>query len=158
MQAIRTWAIGLCLASLGGMILRHIAPEKGSGTVFRVMLSAFFICVFLTPFFSLLTVPPDVFSDSFPTELQQPLLDEAIDRQLSSAVETAVKEATEATLSSRHLSAEKIEVETDFAEDGSIYIRQVTVTLSKESRGHRTEAKQVLETRLETNVNVEESP
>ena len=158
MQTIRMWAIGLCLASLGGMILRHIAPEKGSGTVFRVMLSAFFICVFLTPFFSLLTVPPDVFSDSFPTELQQPLLDEAIDRQLSNAVETAVKEATEATLSSRHLSAEKIEVETDFAEDGSIYIRQVTVTLSKESRGHRTEAKQVLEARLETNVNVEESP
>ncbi len=157
MQTIRTWAIGLCLASLGGMILRHIAPEKGSGTVFRVMLSAFFICVFLTPFFSLLTVPPDMFSDSFPTELQQPLLDEAINRQLSNAVEIAVIDIVETTLFARDISAEKIEVITDFAEDGSIYIQHISVTLSAKSRGHRSEAKQVLENRLETEVNVEES-
>lgn len=157
MQAIRTWAVGLCLASLGGMILRHIAPEKGSGSIFRVLLSAFFICVFLTPFYSLLSVPPDLFSTSFPEELQQPLLDEAVNRQLRDAVENAVKEIVDTTLSARHLSAEKVEVITDFDENGSIYIQQITVTLSKSCRGRRVEAKQLLENRLETDVNVEES-
>lgn len=158
MQTIRTWAIGLCLASLGGMILRHIAPEKGSGSVFRVVLSAFFICVFLTPLFSLMSVSTDIVMPSVPEEIQQPLLDEAINRELQSAVETAVKEIVDATLSARHLFAEKVEVLTDFAEDKSIYIKQITVTLSKESRGYRATAKRLLENRLETDVIVEERP
>ena len=156
-KSIGIWATGLCLAAVGGVILRHIAPEKGSGTVFRVLLSAFFLCVFFTPLYGLFSFTPTLSFDTLPAEMQESMLDETVARQLQNTVETAAADVTATALSARGLSAEKIEVITDIREDGSIYIVRVNVTLSRKCRGHRAEARELLENRLETDVTVEEA-
>ncbi len=156
MDDVRVWATGLCFAAIGGTILRRIAPEKGSGTVFRVLLSAFFICVFLTPFLGLMSFSPEFSWDALPVEYEQSLLEDAVNRQLRETVETAAADIAETALSARGLSAQKIDVTTDTAADGGIYISCVDVTLSDRSRGHKAEARELLENRLETTVNVKE--
>ena len=157
MESIRVWATGLCLAAIGGVILRRIAPEKGSGRVFRVLLSAFFICVFFTPLYGLFSFTPTLSFDALPTDIQDSLLDETVTRQLKTAVETAAREIAETALCARGLSAEKIDVTTDTRADGSIYILRVDVTLDRGSRGHVAEAREVLQNRLETDVVVREA-
>lgn len=157
MESIRVWATGLCLAAVGGVILRRIAPEKGSGRVFRVLLSAFFICVFFTPFYGLFSFTPTLSFEALPTDIQDSLLNETVTRQLKTAVETAAREIAETALFARGLSAEKIDVTTDTRADGSIYILRVDVTLDRGSYGHTAEAREVLQNRLETDVAVKEA-
>jgi len=157
MDALRTWAIGLCFAALVGTVLRKLAPEKGSGTVFRVLLSAFFICEFLTPFFTVFSFPSDLSLDLLPAELGETVLEDTVNAQLHEMVKEAATEVITTTLAAQGITAEKIDVKTDNAADGSIYIAQVEVTLSPNSRGKRAQAREVLSNRLETTVTVKEA-
>lgn len=157
MEAVRTWAVGLCLASVGGMILRRLAPEKGSGTVFRVLLSAFFIGVFVSPFCTAFSTEPLWADPTLDSEISASLLEETVTRQLTEAVTSAVTRIADSTLDIAGIETEKIDVITDTAADGGIYILRVDVTLSPKSRGRRSEARRALMQRLETAVNVKEA-
>ena len=157
METIRAWAVGLCLVSVGGMILRRLAPEKGSGTVFRVLLSAFFIGVFVSPFCTVFSEEPLWADTTLDSEISASLLEETVTRQLNDAVTSAVTRIADSTLGVVGIETEKIDVITDTAADGGIYILRVDVTLSPKSRGRRSEARQALVRRLETEVNVKEA-
>lgn len=50
---------------------------------------------------------------------------------------------------------EKIAVETDTSADGSIYIRQVVVSLDKKNANRAAEVRQILESRLGVDVTVQ---
>lgn len=157
MESLKAWAIGLCAAALCGSILRKIAPEKGSGKVFRVLLSVFFICAFFSPLLSLFSVSVNLSLDRLPTELQHTVLEDTVSARLQKTVKSAAAEVAESTLAARGITAEKITVTTDIAADQSIYIARVEVTLSKRSRARRAEAREVLENRLGCEVTVREA-
>ena len=157
MKTLQTWAMGLCLAALAGTILRKLAPENGSGKVFRVLLSAFFICVFLTPFFTAFSFPTELSLDLLPADFEQTVLEDTVAKQLHETVRQAATEVATTALAAQGITAEKIEVVTDNAADGSIYIARVDVTLAPKSRGKRAKAREVLQNRLETTVNVKEA-
>lgn len=151
------WAVGLCLASLGGLLLRRIAPEKGTGKMFRVLLSAFFICVLISPLTALLRFSPTLSLESLPPDVHNALLEETVTRQLCETVESAAGEVAKGVLSESGIVAEKIEVTTDIGTDSRIYISRIVVTLSKESRGTAATAREKLENRFETAVTVKEA-
>lgn len=157
MDGIRQWAIGLCLAALGGTILRRIAPEKGSGTVFRVLLSAFFILVFFSPFLTPFSLNFSSFSEAELPELSASLLEESVSRRLSETVKTAAAEVVNSVLSEQGISAQKVEVTTDMTSDKGIYIEQINVWLSDRYDGKKVRAREILENRLETVIIIREA-
>ena len=152
MDAIREWAIGLCAAAIAVAAMQGLIPKKGSGTTFRVMLTAFFLCVFTAP---LLTVQgiPKLNLSTLPGEVQNELLADTVDRQLRAQVSAAVEEIVDGVLSSYGVTAEKVETNTDIAADGGIYIDCVRVTTSGQVGGAAT-LRRRLETRLGVPVTV----
>ncbi len=49
MDTVREWAIGLCAVAVAGAAMQGLIPKKGIGGTFRVLLTAFFLCVFTAP-------------------------------------------------------------------------------------------------------------
>ncbi len=156
MDVIRRWAVGLCFAALGGTILRRMAPEKGTGTVFRVLLSAFFILLFFTPFLTPFSLSQWSFSEWGLPELSTSLLEETVERRLAESVKSAASDVVNTTLSAQGITAQKIEVTTDTTQDGSIYIERIDVWLSSRYSGKKARAREILEKRLETTVSIKE--
>lgn len=72
--------------------------------------------------------------------------------QLHREVQQAVTALTEQALQQRNLTAKKIEVKTDTAENGSIYIKQVVICVDKQSLPIAALVQEVLEVQLNTLV------
>ncbi|MBR5273154.1 MAG: stage III sporulation protein AF [Clostridia bacterium] len=49
MDAIKGWAIGICMASLAGTIVHFLSPSGNTQRMFKVVLSVFFITVLIYP-------------------------------------------------------------------------------------------------------------
>ena len=152
MDGVRAWAIGLCAVAVAGAAMQLLIPNKGSGRVFRVLLTAFFLCAFTAPLLSWQGIPKlDV--SILPSEVQSDLLEDAVDRQLRRQVSAAVEEIVGGVLSSYGYTAKKVETTMDIAADGGIYITQVSVSLSGQGSG-AVSLRRRLEARLGVPVSI----
>lgn len=148
MDTVREWAIGLCAAAVAGAVMQRLAPNKGSGAMFRVLLTAFFLCVFTAPLLSWQGIP-ELKLSSLPAEVQNERLEETVNLQLREQVSAAVTEIAGSVLSGYGYTAKKVETNMDIAGDGGIYIVDVSVTLSGQVSGTA-----FLRRRLETRLGV----
>lgn len=146
LDAVREWAIGLCAVAVAGAAMQGLIPKKGSGSVFRILLTAFFLCAFTAPLLSWKGLP-ELNVSALPGEVQNDLLEETVDRQLREQVSAAVEEIVRDMLAGYGYTTEKVETNTDIAEDGGIYIVDVRVTLSGQGSG-AVSLRHRLETRL----------
>ena len=146
MNSVREWAIGLCAVAVVGAAVQGLIPKKGSGPTFRVLLTAFFLCAFTSPLLSWQGIPKLDLS-ALPSEVQNEMLTETVDRQLREQVSAAVEEIVGSVLSSYGVSAEKVETNMDIADDGGIYIADVRVSFAGQVSGAASLGRR-LETRL----------
>lgn len=154
MDSIKAWAAALCIAAIVCAVLQMLAPREGTGKVFKLILSAFFLCCLIMPLLKAGSLTRLDIS-SLPGEVQAELLDDQVNQQLMRQVQTTVEQLARTTLESSGVEAEKIEVKTDTSEEGSIYIQQVTVTLDKQSKPKALAAREVLEKQLGVSVVIE---
>ena len=152
MDGVREWATGLCAAAVAGAAMQMLVPKKGAGQLFRVLLTAFFLCVFTAPLLSWQGIP-ELELSSLPGEVQNDLLEETVTLQLRSQVSAAVTEIVDSTLSGYGYTAKKVETNMDIADDGGIYIVDVRVSFSGQVSGAAF-LRRRLETRLGVPVSV----
>ena len=146
MELWQGWAAGLCAVALAGAAMQGLVPNKGSGSVFRVLLTAFFLCALTAPLLSLRGIPQlDI--AALPDTVHNELLEETVTRQLQAQVSAAVEEIVDSVLSGYGFTAKKVETHMDIADDGGIYIVDVRVELSGNAVGAAFLRRQ-LETRL----------
>lgn len=154
MDSIKAWAAALCIAAIVCAVLQMLAPKEGTGKVFKLILSAFFLCCLIMPLLragSLTRLDISV----LPGEVQAELLEDRVNQQLMRQVQATVERLAETALDSSGVKAEKIEVKTDTSPEGSIYIQQVTITLDKQSKPKALAAREVLEKQLGVSVVIE---
>lgn len=154
MDSIKAWAAALCIAAIVCAVLQMLAPKEGTGRVFKLILSAFFLCCLIMPLLKAGSLSRLDIS-FLPGEVQAELLEDRVNQQLVSQVQATVERLTETVLDSSGVKAEKIEVKTDTSEEGSIYIQQVTITLDKQSKPKALAAREVLEKQLGVSVVIE---
>ena len=148
MDAVREWAIGLCAAAVAVAAMQGLIPKKGSGATFRVLLTAFFLCVFTAPLLNFQGIG-QLHLSALPAEVQNDLLEETVERQLRQQVSAAVEEIVGGVLAGYNVSADKVETTMDIEDDGGIYIVNVRVTFSGQVGGAAT-----LRRRLEERLGV----
>lgn len=146
MDTVREWAIGLCAVAVAGAAMQGLIPKKGIGATFRVLLTAFFLCVFTAPLLAWKGLP-ELDLSVLPDEVQADVLEDTVDRQLRGQVSAAVEEIVRDVLSGYGYTAEKVETNMDIADDGGIYIVDVRIILSGQVSG-AVSLRHRLETRL----------
>ena len=153
MTELKQWAAMLCLAALGCTALQQVIPKQGTGKLFRLVISTFFLCCLMVPVLKItcqLSLPAQVLPDAIVSEE----LDKRVTEQLKRQVESAVELVAEEALNNRQVVAKKIKVTTDTRENGSIYIQHIDIFVDKQHVPAALVAENVLEKQLDTEVNI----
>lgn len=151
MNGLQAWSVAVCMAALGCAAVRLIAPKAGSGKLYSVLVSSFFLCALILPLskaFSLTKLK----MDWLPPSVSQGLLEDTVTQQLETQVQQAVERLANEAAQSRNLTLKQIEVLTDISANGSIHIEQVILHVDKQSVPTATVVKEVLAKQLETTV------
>lgn len=151
MNEIRVWSITVCSAALGCTALRLLAPRSGSGKLFGLVTASFFLCCLVLPLTTLRELPAFELPESLPSK-PNAALSEQVDRQLENSLKQTTAALVRQVLTARQLTADKIDVETEFSDTGGIYMKQVTVYLDKQSASAAAAVREVLEQQLQTTV------
>ena len=136
MESLRTWALSIAMAALAGGVVWLLAPKGGVQKALRALIAVFLLCSFLTPFFTRGGVNLDwILPDILDTPVT-PALEDAVMRQLKTAVEEEIAKRMQAVLDARAV-AGQISLDTSILPDGSIEIvtAQVLVPPGTDARG-----------------------
>ena len=154
MDAVRSWAIALCAAAIGCTLLQILAPKDGMGRIFKLLIAAFFLCCLAAPLLQIKNLTRLDFS-GLPDEVASGVLQQRVNAQAVSQIIAPLVEIAGPGVERYGIEMEKIAVETDTSADGSIYIRQVVVSLDKKNANRAAEVRQILESRLGVDVTVQ---
>lgn len=154
MDAVRSWAIALCAAAIGCTLLQILAPKDGMGRIFKLLIAAFFLCCLAAPLLQIKNLTRLDFSGAARRGGLR-VLQQRVNEQAVSQINAALGEIAGHAVERYGIEMEKIAVETDTSADGSIYIRQVVVSLDKKNANRAAEVRQILESRLGVDVTVQ---
>ncbi len=147
------WAGAVCMAAAGCTLLHMLVGKKGIGKVFRLVTAAFFLCAvlsFLPTMRKTLADLPQIETQTADTDA----LRAAAMRQLQESTETRLLAIVNTALESYDLKAEKVTVDMDTSEDGSISINSISVYVLPANDLRCSTVKQVAERRLGMEVEV----
>ena len=159
MSALKIWGISLCSAALIGAAVRMLLPESSVAKIVKIMLAAFFICAFLSPFVGKNSVLKNFRFSEY--DLSSGKNDYAyytsvLHRQQLDAAQTACEEKIDRLLIEQMgIEAEKIDVCMDIEQDSSISIKQVKVILPENYYGSSNTVKNTIKSKLKLNADVE---
>lgn len=155
MGDVKTWAVALCGAAVACAALQMLSPKGGMGKIFSMMMAAFFLCCMVSPLLSmksLLTLDiDDRLSLPSGTELQQ-RMQEQLESQATASLYTVCTNA----MKNYGVKIEKVELNMDTSEDGSIYISQVIIVLDKQNMKYAQTTQQILTQQLGVKVKIAE--
>ncbi|MCI8496907.1 MAG: hypothetical protein HFE85_01485 [Clostridiales bacterium] len=132
MEALKNWAVSICFAGIAAAVAQMLFPAGSMQKVFRIAVSAFFLCCFVSPLLSIgpsleLSIP-EIRGEADSTA---EALEQEIERQLQASVEAKVKSLIEDAIAAQKIKPQKIIVRMDTGEDGGIVMKQVTIVLEK---------------------------
>ena len=154
MNDIRAWSIAICLATLGCAAMRLLAPKVGSGKLFSLITSSFFLCALVVPLLKIVSVP-NLDVEWLPPDIVAEQLDDRVTKQLTVQIEKAVSTVVEEAMAARNIEPKNVEVVTDISWSGGIYMKQITVYVDKQNVPIALTVREVLEQQLETTVVIE---
>ncbi|HHV51284.1 MAG TPA: hypothetical protein GXX54_06210 [Clostridiales bacterium] len=153
MSGITQWAAALCVAAIGCTALQILAPKKGMGNIFKLIIAAFFLCVMISPLLAGRSILNLDFND-ISSEISADAIQIRVAEQFKNQVTSAVKAKMEQVFKNYGIVLTKVEVNMDIRESQSIYINNVVLYLDKQSRLKAIQAKQLAEEILGIEVTV----
>lgn len=160
MSALKTWVFSICVASIVGAIVQMLIPNGSMEKVMKVVVGIFFLsCVFVP----LVTLLPNIeydFELDSGDEVKRIAenMDYVTANQTIEYANTKITDAISYTLDRNNINYKKIDVNYNIAEDSSISINEIEITMEEEYKGQATEAASLLEreTGIKTFVSIEE--
>jgi len=153
MSGITQWAAALCVAAIGCTALQILAPKKGMGNIFKLIIAAFFLYVMISPLLAGRSILNLDFND-ISSEISADAIQIRVAEQFKNQVTSAVKAKMEQVFKNYGIVLTKVEVNMDIRESQSIYINNVVLYLDKQSRLKAIQAKQLAEEILGIEVTV----
>ncbi len=152
MNGLIGWAGTVCMAAAGCTALHMLVGKTGTGRVFRLLTSAFFLCAVFSPLLSLRgdLQLPDISAGApeiNPLEMQSM-------EQIERITADILLQTVNTTFENYELKADRVEIRMDTSDDGSISISNITVFLQDADSLERVWAKQIAEQRLGTEVEI----
>lgn len=149
MDIIRNWAVSVIFAALAAGLVSMLAPSGSMERVIKTAIAAFFICAFIAPLISSKSMLDlDITSHETRVEQKTARLKTEVNTQIERQVEARISALIDDVLKENGASAEKITVNMDRAEDGSISIKQTSVILQKNNATSIQTVKDQIETKL----------
>ena len=154
MEAVKSWTIGICMASLAGTVAHFLSPSGSTQRIFKVVISVFFITVMVYPIVGLSSDSIDEFvdsytySDSYIDNTEQ--IAEIVLNQSVSQIKISVGEL----LDKIEIKDYEISVNTDIDENDSIVISSIEIEIREEYRAKVNEIYNELKKNIDCDIDV----
>lgn len=154
MDSVKAWAISICMASLAGTLAHFLSPSGNIQRIFKVVISVFFITVMIYPIVGLTTddigdvIDGYTYADSYADNV-----DDIADVVLKQSV-AQIKSGVRDVLRTLEIDEAEITVNTDIADDDSIVISSVEITVGEEYRSEIHQIKTELSKNIDCQINV----
>lgn len=153
MENFRQWAVAVCTAAVVCSVVQFLFPATGVGRQGRLVVSALFLCVVLSP------LAGDISAVKLPDFTAEDALNSAdltarMRGQIATQVNDTLLAMVNQSLDGYGWSAKKVVADMDIAEDGSIRMGQITVYVDEDTAVRAAAVRQVAEKRLGTEVTV----
>lgn len=153
MDAIKGWAISICMAALAGTVVHFLSPSGNTQRIFKVVLSVFFITVLVYPLGLLNGVADDIVdSYTYPDtyldnaeEIGEIVLEQSINQIKIYVEETARKIGIEEC---------EISVKTDIDDNECIVITNIDVVIDQAYSSKSQQLSATLKASVDCQVNV----
>jgi len=146
MEAIRQWALSLCVAAVAGAASEMLLPEGGAQKIYRISFSVFFLCCLFFPLIGMTGISfggvslKETAGDSRAAELQN-----ALEEQFTSDFRAAAEEKTVETLEASGICGTKVEADVNIDDSGSILIERLIVTVPSGEEASEEKIKAIVE-------------
>lgn len=133
MDAVRSWAMSVCLAALAAGIAGMLAPRGNLEKILKFAVSLFFLCSVLVPLFSLRHIRlPDV-AVSAPSG--QTSFTSAVEEMSLSQVRESLAAQVKTVCTDLGVTPVSVEVEVEKNQDGAYDPKSAHITLSADQMG-----------------------
>jgi len=139
MEAVKAWAISICMASLAGTVAHFLSPSGNTQRIFKVVISVFFITVMVYPVVGLSAddigdvIDNYTYSDSYVDNTEQ--IADIVLKQSVAQIKSNINDI----LQSIGVEESEINVNTDINEENSIVISKIEVVVAEEYSSEITE-------------------
>lgn len=154
MDSVKAWAISICMASLAGTLAHFLSPSGNIQRIFKVVISVFFITVMIYPIVGLTIEDIGDVTDGYTyTDSYVNNVDEIADVVLKQSV-AQIESGVRDVLRTLEIDEAEITVNTDIADDDSIVISNVEITVGEEYRSEIQQIKTELSKNIDCQINV----
>ena len=134
MDEVKNWAFALCCAAVGGALLSLLLPDSSVGRVCRFSVQIFLLCSMILPISQLSGLSLSLPKVQLETTDRAHSISSTINLQIRRETEKALENHVGMLLTENDLSYQKIEAIVNTAEDGSISIDCIRITLQPDLR------------------------
>lgn len=153
MNGLFAWGGAVCMAAAGCTLVHLFVGKDGIGKTVRLITAAFFLCAVLSPLPTLKNLSLEIGQEHVSTDDTANLQSTAV-LQLQTATEEILLDTVNTALKNHRLSAQKVSLNMDTLENGSISINSIVIYTNDESGLHRGWIREIAEKRLGTAVDV----
>lgn len=140
MEAVKGWALAVCVAAVAGSLARLVSPGGSTQKVYQITVSMFFLCCMLSP------VLTGAISGDFDAALSQPeaeyhteALEDVVDEQVKESFSASLRELVCTELAQMDVKAEEIFVNVNTDGEGGIFITEMAVHLDAAYQDRQSE-------------------
>lgn len=145
MEAIKDWALAVCVAAVAGSLAHLAAPAGSTQKIYKITISMFFLCCILSP---ILTGLP---SSGFSLDISRPeaeyrtaALSSAMEQQVKTSFEASVQQLAQQELAAIGVQAEEIFINVNTDAQGGILITEMAVHLNPQHQNRAAEIEAVM--------------
>lgn len=147
MDAVRSWAMSVCLAALAAGIAGMVAPKGNLEKIYKFAITLFFLCSVLVPLFNLRHVRLPTFSVSS-TETQTAAFSQAFAEQTMQQVKDSVADVVRSVCEKQGVTPASVDVSVRQDANGTYDPQNVSLILNRADEYKQTAVVSALQNAL----------
>ncbi len=153
MEAIKSWALIICFASVACTMLEIITPDGKMEKMMKLVFGVFMLCAIITPLITTLkNIDISLKTNDYEYNIKE--YKNEFDTKINEVAIDKIKDLVLNELSLINIKPRKIDVFMDMKDKDCISIKEITVTLDKQNLNKQEEVKKVIEEKLGIKTNI----
>ncbi len=141
MEAIKGWALAVCVAAVAGSIAHLASPSGSTQKIYKITISLFFLCCILSPIITG-ALSGDFQIDSSmqsQTEYRTDSLQNTMEKQVEENFIASVKNITAEELNTIDVQPQEILINVNTNEESGIFITEIILSLDAKDQNKQAE-------------------
>ena len=155
METIKEWAFTVCITMVGAALFSMLVPKGSMKKTVQFTISLFFLVSIVSPLIqSPLTLDFESLLGSYDNQSVQANVENTANEQIKSLAAKKTEDVVLEKLKEKNVQPEKIAVNVNINEDGSICINDISIFLYKENAQEQKNLQTFIESELEIETQV----